>query len=191
MADIFDEVMNLEENFFSEGYDEGWKDGLVAGRAEGRSLGMERGFEKFSEAGRLYGKSVVWSNRLQITIATNNKTEQYHMSEKEKNLKEGPKKGHQSTKKFSSSFTPLPRISDRNKKRLEKHITSVHDLLEPDTLPTKNTDEAVEDVDDRVRRAQGKVRVIERALCEAPIAENSAAKMLGKNENLEESPLNR
>ncbi|KAH8171394.1 DUF1715 domain-containing protein [Sarocladium implicatum] len=46
--------------------------------------------------------------------------------------------------------------------RLEKNVKSVYALLEPGTLSTKNEDEAVQDFDDRLRRAQGKVKIVER-----------------------------
>lgn len=46
--------------------------------------------------------------------------------------------------------------------RLDKNVKALYALVEPDTLSTKNTDEAVQDFDDRVKRAQGKAKVVER-----------------------------
>ncbi|CAK7271648.1 hypothetical protein SEPCBS57363_004731 [Sporothrix epigloea] len=43
-----------------------------------------------------------------------------------------------------------------------KNLQMLYSLIEPGTLPTANTDEAVNDVDDRVKRAQAKARVLEK-----------------------------
>ncbi|KAM0382257.1 hypothetical protein ACHAPZ_005863 [Fusarium culmorum] len=130
-SDPFEDVLNLEERFYSEGYQLGIKDGIQAGRIEGRSFGMQKGFEKFLESGRLTSKAVVWANRI-------------------------PQK-----EKTSSSETctlpPLPKNA-----RLEKNINTLYALVEPETLSTENSDEAVQDFDDRVKRAQGKAKIVER-----------------------------
>lgn len=46
--------------------------------------------------------------------------------------------------------------------RLEKNINTLYALVEPETLSTANTDEAVQDFDDRVKRAVGKAKIVER-----------------------------
>ncbi|ROV90561.1 hypothetical protein VSDG_07445 [Cytospora chrysosperma] len=153
--DAFDSLLNLEERYYSEGYEQGVADGDRAGRIEGRAFGIEKGFEKFVEAGRLNARSIVWANRLpqaSTTAAT------------------------------AVASTPdgaqerLPVLSGGGA-RLEKNIVTLHALVEPDTLSTENTDEAVNDFDDRVKRAQGKARVIERQIGEdAATKEGDAAK---------------
>lgn len=142
--DAFDNLLNLEEDFYSEGYQQGVADGERAGRIEGRAFGIEKGFEKFIEAGRLHGKSIVWANRLPQ-----------------------PPRGA-AAPPSAASVSPgdnkqqaLPVLSGGGA-RLEKNIVTLHALVEPDTLSTENTDDAVNDFDDRVKRAQGKARVIER-----------------------------
>ncbi|GAP85879.1 putative duf1715 domain-containing protein [Rosellinia necatrix] len=62
--DPFDGLLDLEEQYYKEGYEDGFRDGAEAGRREGYSLGLTKGFEKFVEAGRLQGKAVVWANRI-------------------------------------------------------------------------------------------------------------------------------
>lgn len=164
--DAFDDLLNLEEEFYSEGYEQGVADGERAGRIEGRAFGIEKGFEKFVEAGRLHGKSIVWANRLP-------------------QAKQQPRGAAASP---SSASTPpgdgkqqaLPVLSGGGA-RLEKNIVTLHALVEPDTLSTDNTDDAVNDFDDRVKRAQGKARVIERHVGEdaglnAGAKDDSAAK---------------
>lgn len=125
-SDPLDDVLNLEDRFYQEGYRAGLHDGLQAGRIEGRSFGMQKGFEKFLESGRLASKAIVWANRL-------------------------PQASR------SCTLPELPKNA-----RLEKNINTLYALVEPDTLSTANTDEAVQDFDDRVKRAQGKAKIVER-----------------------------
>ncbi|KAH8785850.1 hypothetical protein F5883DRAFT_92983 [Diaporthe sp. PMI_573] len=145
--DAFDNLLNLEEQFYSEGYEQGMADGDRAGRIEGRAFGIEKGFEKFIEAGRLHGKAIVWANRLP-------------------QAQQQPRGAANSTPSASKSPADckqqaLPILSGGGA-RLEKNIVTLHALVEPDTLSTENSDDAVNDFDDRIKRAQGKARVIER-----------------------------
>lgn len=138
-SDLFDDVFTLEDRFYTDGYNQGVQDGARAGRIEGRSFGMEKGFEKFLESGRIAGKSLVWANR----------------------LPKNPQPGNDSEEKSPEACTlpPLPKNP-----RLEKNVKLAYALVEPDTLSTENADEAVQDFDDRVKRAQGKVKIIEKML---------------------------
>lgn len=135
--DPFDDVLNLEDQFYQEGYQQGAADGGQAGKIEGRGLGLEKGYEKFLEAGRLYGRSLVWGTRLSQA----NKSED----------------GRAGAALERQELPPLPANP-----RLRKNIVTLHALVEPETLSTENTDEAVNDFDDRVKRAQGKARIIEK-----------------------------
>lgn len=62
--------------------------------------------------------------------------------------------------------------------RLVKNITTLHALVELDTLAAENSDEAVNDFDDRVKRAQGKARVVERQVGEDAGKKEGAAATL-------------
>lgn len=57
---------------------------------------------------------------------------------------------------------PLSPNNDRKKPRLQKHILTLYALVEPASLSIQNTEAAVSDFDDRLRRAEGKVKIIER-----------------------------
>lgn len=134
----FDEVLSLEEGFYSHGLEEGKVDGVKAGRIEGRTFGLEKGFEKYVESGRLYGKSLVWANRL-------------------------PKAAPKPTEHTPSRH--LPPLAEQQ--RLLKHVKVLHALSESGSLSTENTEDAVSDFDDRFKRSQGKVKIIERLTGEA------------------------
>ncbi|OAA34370.1 DUF1715 domain-containing protein [Metarhizium rileyi] len=140
-ADLFDDVLNLEDNFYQQGYNQGFADGERAGRMEGRSFGMQQGFDKFLEGGRLASRAIVWANRIP------GQTRQL----------EAEKGGPEAQEKKRCTLPPLPKNA-----RLEKNVRMLYSLVEPDTLSTENTDEAVQDFDDRLKRAHGKVKVVER-----------------------------
>lgn len=135
--DPFDNVLNLEDGFYQQGYRQGLEDGEQAGRIEGRQFGMSTGFDKFLESGRLAGKATVWASRLP-----------------------DQRKQRQQTGQQTPLNKQLPSLP--NNSRLDKNVKMIYALVEPETLSTQNTDDAVQDFDDRVKRAQGKMKVVER-----------------------------
>ncbi|KAH7325852.1 hypothetical protein B0I35DRAFT_421327 [Stachybotrys elegans] len=137
-ADPLDDVFNLEDQFYQQGYQQGLADGVQAGKVEGRSFGMETGLDKFLESGRLASKAVVWANRARRTKGSGG----------------------------DDDGCALPPLAAANA-RLDKNIGMLYALVEPDTLSTANTDEAVQDFDDRFKRAQGKAKIIERMVSTA------------------------
>ncbi|KAL2192067.1 DUF1715-domain-containing protein [Thermothelomyces heterothallicus CBS 203.75] len=151
-GDLFDTLLTLEDQFYTEGYNQGVADGLVAGRTEGRQLGLERGFQKFVEAGRMQGRAIVWANRLRLGRGHGH----------------GHGHGHgQGARHGALSLPPLP-----DNPRLRKHVATLYALAETESLSTENTDEAVDDFDDRLRRAQGRLKVIERMTGEGESAKS-------------------
>jgi hypothetical protein len=147
--DPFEDVLNLEDQFYHDGYKQGQADGDKAGRIEGRSLGLEKGYQKFMESGRLHGKAIVWANRLRGLQAKLRPESQQQLE------------SSSSEEAQQQRLPPLP-----NNPRLEKNVTTLFALTEPDSLSTENTDEAVNDFDDRLKRAEGKAKVIEKMVGE-------------------------
>lgn len=137
--DLFDDALNVESRFHEQGYNNGLKDGAQHGLAEGRAFGLQKAFEKFLESGRLAGKSVVWANRL--PGSNDNQTPRA------------------ATTADSQSLSALP-----NNARLEKNINTLYSLVDPKALSTENLDAAVQDFDDRLKRAHGKERIIDRVV---------------------------
>lgn len=64
----------------------------------------------------------------------------------------------------ATQTTTLPHLS--NNPRLEKHIRVLYALSEPASLSTDNSEEAVSDFDDRLKRALAKLKIIERLVGE-------------------------
>jgi hypothetical protein len=151
-TDPFDDLLSLEGNFYNEGFQLGSVEGATAGRVEGRVFGLEKGFEKFLEAGRLHGRSLIWAGRLP------GKGEKEGCGNQEREASTTPQDGN------SGSSLTLPKLS--NNPRLEKHIRVLFALTEPVSLSTDNTDEAVSDFDDRLKRGHAKIKIIERLVGE-------------------------
>ncbi|TVY90372.1 putative ORAOV1 family protein [Lachnellula willkommii] len=165
-AATFDEVLALEETFYNDGYQQGKADGVKAGRIEGRTFGLEKGFEKFVESGRLYGKSLVWANRMP-------------------QLQESGGADTITTPTSSSQkLPPLP-----GNQRLGRHLKVFHALAESESLSTENSEDAVSDFDDRFKRAQAKAKVIERLVGETKGDLDSSGKIINGNGNIEDASI--
>lgn len=170
--DTFDEVLGLEEEFYNDGYQQGLTDGIAAGRIEGRKFGLEKGFEKYVESGRLYGKSLIWANRIpQLQL-------------KKPSPKAVP--SEDLVAKESSEELSLPPL--QSNPRLVKHVKVLHALAESESLSTENSEEAVSDFDDRFKRAQTKAKIIERMVGEATGKDGDEGKVAPRNdENIEDA----
>jgi hypothetical protein len=152
----FDEVLGLEEEFYEEGYRQGLADGVKAGQIEGRTFGLEKGFEKYVESGRLHGKSLIWANRAPQFQSSATSTGSDSPESRETIQQENH---------AASSDLKLPNLPENA--RLAKHIKVLYALAESESLSTENTEDAVSDFDDRLKRAHVKARIIERMASEA------------------------
>ncbi|KAL1612461.1 hypothetical protein SLS60_000688 [Paraconiothyrium brasiliense] len=139
VPDPFESLLTLEDDLYTTAYAQGAADGSHAGRIEGRIFGLEKGFEKFAALGQLHGRAAVWGARLpSATITTIDKNEIVN----------------------GENEAALPTLSDSE--RLKKHIQMLHALTDPATFSTLNTEDAVADFDDRLKRAGAKAKIIER-----------------------------
>ncbi|KAL8711593.1 MAG: hypothetical protein Q9220_004003 [cf. Caloplaca sp. 1 TL-2023] len=157
-VDPFDSLFELEDTFYKEGYDLGAEDGRGRGLIEGRLFGLEKSFEKYAAMGKLHGRSVIWTGRLshpeegsQSTITCNDDEASGPSIEKLCSAAPG------SRQETSTSLLQI-----QHNPRLEKHIRTLYALTEPASLSTENSEDAVSDFDDRLRRAVGKVKIIEK-----------------------------
>lgn len=179
-VDPFDSLLNLEETFYNEGYAAGVVDGERAGLVEGRIFGLEKGFEKYVRMGRLHGKAVVWAGRLppgpqietrpsyddsiHFTKMPGKAAVQEGHGETPPPLAASEERQPPPTATKASAQESLPLLS--HNPRLEKHIRTLYALVESSSLSTANTEEAVTNFDDRLKRAEGKVKIIEKFIGE-------------------------
>jgi hypothetical protein len=176
-SDPFDDLLGLEDRFYNEGFQLGTTDGAKAGRIEGRVFGLEKGFEKYVEMGRLHGKSLVWVGRLSKNQVSATEASEIPVGA---NTEETAS----SLNKDSSSSATLPSLPSNP--RLEKHIKILYALAESVSLSTDNSEDAVSDFDDRLKRATGKVKIIEKLVGEegfAPASSAGANGSLGSQQN--------
>ena len=169
-----DELFELEETFYKEGYTLGVQDGSHQGRIEGRLFGLEKGFEKYITMGKLQGRSVIWSRRLPPSAhcseagSVGEKPAEFTSNQSTENSADTLESIHGKDTAFplatSSSLPTLP-----HNLRLEKHLRTLYALTEPASLSTENNEDAVSDFDDRLRRAEGKVKIIEKLVGEESV----------------------
>ncbi|MCJ1225430.1 hypothetical protein MMC12_002079 [Toensbergia leucococca] len=178
--DPFDSLLGLEDAFYDDGFRLGVAEGNRAGNVEGRLFGLEKGFEKYVSMGKLYGRSVVWAGRLPSST-------KHHV------IEEAPKKercaimGDDDCSKSpsilryqaqdtypradhppESTIIEGPRLPVLSKNaRLEKHVRTLYALVEADSLSTQNNEDSVSEFDDRLKRAQGRIKIIEKFVGES------------------------
>jgi hypothetical protein len=177
--DLLEDLLDIEENFYNEGYALGLSDGTEAGYMEGAVFAVEKGYEKLFELGKLYGKSLVWMQRLTTTTTTS--TALHHTAEVSpalgstpRDLNEGEQQQQTVTNLFSTALDPtslcesmsrLPVTAGSNS-RLEKNIRNLLSLLDPATLSLENTEDAISEIEDRLKNAILKAKLIQRILGE-------------------------
>ena len=184
--DPFDDLLSLEDKFYKEGYDLGVSDGERAGRVEGRLFGLEKGFEKYAAMGKLHGRAIIWAGRLpeiksQVDAeskggAKKSTTTNTEQSGQEEFAWKGP-----SYKAHSLPDNP----------RLESHIRTLYALTEPGSLSTANSEDSVSDFDDRLKRAEGKIKIIEKLTGEVVPSEMSEETSLGGHSVLQKGRTNK
>lgn len=156
-VDPFDDLLDLEDDFYKEGYDAGVADSAYAGLIEGKVFGIEKGYEKALELGRLHGRALVWKHRLQADQAGADAEHEVSMQDD-----------------LSSKMTQhLPRLPDNA--RLKKHIDVLFALTESKTLLKDNSDEAVTEIDERITKTKARAKMISTMTGEANSSKASSA----------------
>jgi hypothetical protein len=154
-SNLLDSLLDIEEQFYNEGYSLGVADGTEAGYTEGSVFAVEKGFEKFVEMGRLYGKALVWAQRL----AKSNPSE---ISEQPLDQSVASADAIALDPSICKQMSTPPAHSAR----LTKNLSTLLELLDPASLDMTNTEEAVNDADERLKGAAVKAKLIQRAMGE-------------------------
>jgi hypothetical protein len=170
--DPFESLLSLEEQYHHEGRTLGLAEGEASGRIEGRVFGLEKSFEKFIELGRLGGRAAIWASRLpsDSSATSSLSTGQIEVG-----------------KEDSSILGPLP---GSGSERLVRHVRRLVELTNADDVSRENSEEGVQDFDDRLREAKAKGVLIERLVGEGKESGpggSSAVKRAGVKGNAEAS----
>ena len=140
--DLFDDLLELENDFYKEGYEAGVADSAYAGLIEGKVFGIEKGYEKVLEVGKLQGRAMVWSQRL---------ANKRHIDPSEQSATvDGD-----SVKDFQRNLPGLPENT-----RFRKNIENLLALTDPNTLPKDNLDASVTEVDERITKCKARAKMI-------------------------------
>ena len=140
-ADPFDDLLELENGFYKEGYEAGVADSEYVGMIEGKVFGIEKGYEKVLELANLHGRATVWSQRLASSTI------------------EMPKQSASvSGDSVSHLQRNLPGLPESV--RLRKHVDNLLSLTDPNTLPKDNSDASVTGIDERVTKSKARAKMI-------------------------------
>lgn len=132
--DFFASILSLEEQYQAEGHRLGVADGSRAGRIEGRQFGLEKGFSKAVEMGRLRGRASVWFARISPAG---------------------------SPERVEAGGEPGPVLARMGgSERLRKHVERLAELTDPASLETKNSEEAVQEFEERLGGAKAKATLV-------------------------------
>lgn len=153
--DPFDTLLSLESQYNAEGRALGISEGTLSGRIEGRVFGLEKSFEKFIELGKLGGRSAVWNARLP-PAATSSPTSTL-TSASPSALEVG---------KEESDSGKLGILPGSGSERLVRHVRRMAELTDRDDVSRENSEDGVQDFDDRLREARAKAVLVERLVGE-------------------------
>lgn len=151
-ADLFDELLSLEDQFYHDGYRSGFSDGKQTGLAEGRAFGLEKGFEKYRAMGRLGGRSLVWASRLDGSQPKDIREADVQEYKAKRVLESRTHHSGQSLPDLPSNF------------RLPKHISVLLSITDPSKVSTANTEEAVDIFEDKFKRAERRIQMVEKII---------------------------
>ena len=153
--DPFAPLLSLEEQYHTEGRTLGLAEGAATGQIEGRVFGLEKSFEKFIELGRLGGRGAVWSARLPAPAPApaQSTTSTSASAPIEVGKEDSPRLG------------PLL-LPGSGSERLARHVRRLVELTDADDVSRENSEEGVQDFDDRLREAKGKGVLVERLVGE-------------------------
>ena len=144
-SDPLDAVLGLEDDFYRDGYLLGKSDGKQIGLLEGRSFGIEQGYTRFLEMGIAHGHASIWAGRLSDEdIETVCRTHSSRAVDAQ------------------DCHITLPRSA-----RLVSHIQTLYAITEVESVSTNNEEIAIADFDARLKRAKGKMKVIEKIIGES------------------------
>lgn len=185
--DPFDPLLSLESQYHLEGRTLGLAEGAASGRIEGRVFGLEKSFEKFLELGKLGGRSAVWNARLPSDLSAPPPSSSPSLSS-ETPQSDGPL---EVGKEAGSGVLGV--LPGAGSERLVRHVRRLAELTNEDDVSKENSEEGVQDFDDRLREARAKAVLVERLVGEgnggggAAAGGTTAVKRAGVKANAEQA----
>ncbi|KAK7208430.1 hypothetical protein BZA70DRAFT_287734 [Myxozyma melibiosi] len=167
--DLFDSLLNLESDFYQEGYNEGFADGVRSGTSEGMQFGLQTGFHRFLSVGIISGRCEIWKHAKPPLTARSAPTS-------------SPAASSSETIEVMSIGPP-----ETGGARATKQLQVLTDLVTD--IPIVNTEEAVEEFENRLKRAKARAKVVQRMLKDSvPLSyEEEVVKVGGRGARGEET----
>ena len=146
-TDPFDDLLELENNYYTEGYDAGVADSTYAGIIEGKAFGIEKGYEKALDLGMLHGRALIWQERLRprAEMSTGAKGENLPSNDLV-------------SSRLVQIFRKLQPLPDGG--RLRRHVEGLHATSDTAHIAKDNSEEAVTEFDDRIAKSKAKAKII-------------------------------
>lgn len=157
--DPFDTLLSLESQYHAEGRALGISEGSLSGRIEGRVFGLEKSFEKFIELGRLGGRAAVWNARLPSSSPNFSSASPSASASTSTKLEVG--------KEEAEAGGKLGVLPGSQSERLVRHVKRMAELTDADDVSRENSEDGVQDFDDRLREARAKAVLVERLVGES------------------------
>lgn len=150
-VDPFDELLELENDFYKEGFEAGVADSAYAGLIEGKLFGLEKGYDKAIELGKARGRALVWEQRLAKDLGAPTNAE----SGSTDTTLSSKSDAETDISTIASKLDPLP-----NNARLRKHVDFLVSITDPTSVPKDNSDESVSEVDERVTKIRARMKML-------------------------------
>lgn len=194
----FDTLLSLESTFYETGYTQGHQDGLRQSQFESRVFGVEQGYLKGVAMGRMVARARLWKARLEVVRQQEGRPLQNRpqrsslyegsgsdtTSEVAETIAKASNAADDDKEALDLSLPPL-QANERLQKTLEKHVEKLLVYVDPSTLSPANTDDDVADYDDRLKKAQAKMKVIERLVGEDTGTDDSKAQAGSMSNDIE------
>lgn len=148
-----DSLLDLESTYEAQGHADGLRDGRAQAHTSAKLFGLEKGWEKYLPMAQLRWRAERYAEMYGVPI----------------DPAIALSTPGSSSSPSSADSKPVAMQSDDTRQqqhasRLQKHITTLLALTSANTLTYLNTDEAIGDFEERLKRAQAKCKVLERML---------------------------
>lgn len=146
----FESLLSLEDTYYEQAFEQGITEGRRQSRLESRLFGVEKAVEKFTQLGILQAQADLWAARTR-----------QEAEDPPKRVVTSPNVSVSIIATDREQFTPtLPSLPRRE--RILKQIELLRALVDTSELSFNNSNEAVSALDDRLKRAQTKAKLLEK-----------------------------
>lgn len=161
--DPFDILLDLESAYEARGYTDGLHDGKAQALSSSTLFGIEKGFEKYIVMSRLRFRAEKWARAFDVHVDHNTPAPAaVPVSSSVGGVNVGADANADMAPAAQGAGVEVGTENSHVHSRLQKHTATLLKLTSAQTMDYANTDEAIGDFEERLKRAQAKCKVIER-----------------------------